>query len=321
MEVLREELPGLQYRISMGIQTFDDVQLARMGRSAIGGPVAVEKAVLAARELGFSTSGDLLFNLPGQSRSQMLADVDRAIELGLEQVCVYHLVLFEGLGTEWSRNPAMLAALPSNSEACANWLAVRERLLERGFVQVTLTNFERAEVRGTPRSFRYEPYGFSPERYDILGVGPAALNVLDGGRGWLKTANPEGASEYLAARAKGYSAERYLALGAWDQRLLYLTRKVATLGIERSGYRSWFTSDPFDDFGRELTALLDAGLLREEGERLSLTPEGMFYGDTIAGTLAWRQVQRMRAVDLIHPSTERLSYDETLDASLWNPMG
>lgn len=97
--------------------------------------------------------------------------------------------------------------------------------------------------------------------------------------------------------------------------------QVATLGIERSGYRAWFTSDPFDDFGRELTALLDAGLLREEGERLALTPEGMFYGDTIAGTLAWRQVQSMRAVDLIHPSTERLSYDEALDESLWNPMG
>jgi oxygen-independent coproporphyrinogen-3 oxidase len=215
----------------------------------------------------------------------------------------------------------MLASLPSNSEACANWLAVRERLMERGFVQATLTNFERAEVRGTPRSFRYEPYGFSPERYDILGVGPAALNVFDGGRGWLKTANPEGASDYLAARARGYTAERFLALGAWDQRLLYLTRKVATLGIDRSGYRAWFKRDPFEDFGRELTALLDAGLLSEEGERLALTPEGMFYGDTVAGTLAWRQVQAMRALDLLQPSSERLSYDEALDASLWDPMG
>ncbi|XXF80207.1 radical SAM protein [Myxococcaceae bacterium GXIMD 01537] len=328
LEVLREELPGLRYRISMGIQTFDDAQLARMGRNAIGGPSAVEKAVRAAKEQGFSTSGDLLFNLPGQSRAQMLADVDRAIELGLEQVCVYHLVLFEGLGTEWSKDPALLAAVPPNDTACANWLAVRERLLEQGFVQTTLTNFERARVRGTPRSFRYEPYGFSPERYDIIGFGPAALNVWMAGS-WasgLKTANPEGASDYLAARARKRNAERFLALGDQDMRLLYLTRKVALLGIDRAAYRALFKADPLEHFGRELTALLEAGLLTEQGTRLNLTPEGMFYGDTVAGTLAWRQVQLMRALDLLDPRSgtndmERLSYDARLDDSLWDPMG
>ncbi len=328
LKVLREELPGLQYRISMGIQTFDDAQLERMGRTAIGGPAAVEKAVHAAKELGFSTSGDLLFNLPGQSRAQMLADVDRAIELGLDQVCVYHLVLFEGLGTEWSKDPAMLAAVPPNDTACANWLAVRERLLEQGFVQTTLTNFERARVRGTPHSFRYEPYGFSPERYDIIGFGPAALNVwvVGGWKSGLKTANPEGASDYLATRARRRSAERFLGLGAEDMRLLYLTRKVAMLGIDRAAYRALFKDDPLEHFGRELTALLGAGLLTEQGDRLSLTPEGMFYGDTVAGTLAWRQVQLMRALDLLDPRSganeeERLTYDSSLDSSLWDPMG
>ncbi|WP_164018317.1 radical SAM protein [Pyxidicoccus trucidator] len=321
LEVLREELPDLYYRISMGIQTFDDAQLARMGRTAIGGPVAVEKAVLAARDQGFSCSGDLLFNLPGQSREQMLADVDRAIDLGLDQVCVYHLVLFEGLGTEWSKQPALLAALPSNTEACANWLAVRERLLEQGFVQTTLTNFERASLRGTPRSFRYEPYGFSPETYDVFGFGPAALNIFDAQFGWLKTANPEGAGDYLAARARGRTAERMLLLGGWDKRLLYLTRKVALLGIDSAAYRAWCKTELFDDFGRELTALLDAGLLAQVGERLELTPEGMFYGDTIAGTLAWRRVRSGQALDVVEPNKHRLSYDEELDASVYSAMG
>jgi oxygen-independent coproporphyrinogen-3 oxidase len=332
LEVLREELPDMQHRISMGIQTFDDAQLARMGRSAIGGPAAVEKAVNAAREWGFSTSGDLLFNLPGQSGAQMLADVDRAIDLGLEQICVYHLVLFEGLGTEWSKNPALLSAVPSNDVACANWLAVRERLLERGFVQTTLTNFERKEVRGTPRSFRYEPYGFAPEQYDILGFGPAALNVWtdmspDAGVG-LKTANAEGASAYLSARAGGRTADRVLGLGRLDLRLLYLTRRVAMLSMDRTAYRALFKSDLLEDFGREITALLEAGLLSEEGERLTLTPEGMFYGDTIAGLLAWRQVQAMRALDVLAPQPftflgrqERLTYDPNLDFSLWSSMG
>ena len=85
--------------------------------------------------------------------------------------------------------------------------AVRERLLEQGFIQTTLTNFERAKLQGTPRSFRYEPYGFSPETYDVFGFGPAALNIFDAQFGWLKTANPEVAGDYLAARARGRTAE------------------------------------------------------------------------------------------------------------------
>lgn len=54
----------------------------------------------------------------------------------------------------------------------------------------------------------------------------------------------------------------------------------------------------------------------------------MFYGDTIAGTLAWRQVQTMRALDLLaprqddsHGGRERLSYDSDLELSLWSSMG
>jgi len=84
-------------------------------------------------------------------------------------------------------------------------------------------------------------------------------------------------------------------------------RKVAMLGVDRAAYRAWFSSDVFQDFGHELSALLDAGLLTEQGERLSLTPEGMFYGDTVAGTLAWRRVQTMRAFDALAPRSTRLA--------------
>jgi hypothetical protein len=98
------------------------------------------------------------------------------------------------------------------------------------------------------------------------------------------------------------------------------------LGVDRAAYRAWFSSDVFQDFGHELSALLDAGLLTEQGERLSLTPEGMFYGDTVAGTLAWRRVQTMRAFDALAPRSTRareelLTYDSEFDASLWDPMG
>ena len=44
---------------------------------------------------------------------------------------------------------ALLAALPSVEAAADNFLAVRERLLTNGYVQTTLTNFEKHDVRAT----------------------------------------------------------------------------------------------------------------------------------------------------------------------------
>ena len=56
--------------------------------------------------------------------------------------------MFAGLGTEWSRDPALVASLPTNAAAAENWLQLRELLLESGFNQTTLTNFEQT---GIPR--------------------------------------------------------------------------------------------------------------------------------------------------------------------------
>jgi oxygen-independent coproporphyrinogen-3 oxidase len=337
LEVLCDELPARSRRISMGIQTFDPKQLERMGRTAFGDRAVFERVVREANALGYATSGDLLFDLPGQGREQMLTDVDAAVALGLDQVCLYHLVMFEGLGTEWSKDRTLMASLPSNIEACENWLAVRARLLGHGFEQVTLTNFERRSSREAGRSFRYEPAGFSPETHDLIGFGPSGITMASAG--WphrmVKWLNPESAAEYDQAVARAESsnescrvAERFLVMDNWDTRLLYLTRKVALLGFSRASYRSYFHADPFDDFPHELEALVDAGLLSvdDPGDRVSLTPKGMFYGDTVAGTLAWRQVQHMRSLEhWVQQSgvgwRNRMSYNQSLDSSLFDPMG
>src|SRR5262249_43954068 len=45
---LREELPARAFRVSMGIQTFDDAQLRRMGRTAFGDAATFADVVRAA---------------------------------------------------------------------------------------------------------------------------------------------------------------------------------------------------------------------------------------------------------------------------------
>ena len=69
--------------------------------------------------------------------------------------------------------------------------------------------------------------------------------------------------------------ERYFLFGKRDLQLLYLTRKIARLGIDRAAYRQWFQVDCLDDFPLEFAAVAQEGFLEVNDSRMSLTPRGM----------------------------------------------
>jgi oxygen-independent coproporphyrinogen-3 oxidase len=70
-----------------------------------------------------------------------------------------------------------VASLPSNAVAADNWLELQEFLLDLGFNQTTLTNFEKREFQGSDRRFVYEEMSFQPDRYDMIGLGPSAISA------------------------------------------------------------------------------------------------------------------------------------------------
>src|SRR5262249_2137255 len=61
IDLLLQVIPARHYRISMGIQTFDEGQLRRMGRLAFGTADTFREVVDAAHARGFTVSADLLF--------------------------------------------------------------------------------------------------------------------------------------------------------------------------------------------------------------------------------------------------------------------
>jgi oxygen-independent coproporphyrinogen-3 oxidase len=324
LDVLRKALPDCALRVSMGVQTFDREWLERMGRSAFGDAATFAEVVSAARELKAGVSLDLLCNLPGQPSQAMHDDVTRAIDLGVDQVCLYHLVLDEGMDTTWAHDASLLARRPDNAAACANWIALRERLLAAGYVQRTLTNFERAEAAQEGRAFRYEELGFTPEEVDVLGFGPGGLSlrVREGMGAGIKTMNVGGAAEYRARAPKGKRIERSLVLGRMDMKILWLTRRVALLGLERAAYTRLFYADVLDEFGDEIEACVSRGLCEVTAERVALTPEGMFYADSVAGLFAARRVEEMKLKRRLRQEREpyanswRHSYDDAQDDEL-----
>ncbi len=318
LDVMRDTLNARHYRLSMGIQTFDESRLKEMGRAAFGTPDTFREVIELGHKLGFTTSADLLFNLPGQTLDQMKDDLRRALDLGLDHIGLYHLVLFRGLGTPWADDDDMLTELPGNEQACDHWQALRELLIARGFTQTSLTNFEQGRYKHRSERYQYEECSFKPDEYEVIGFGPSAISYAatkDFGFG-LKAMNPAGADEYRAAVATGTRVwNKAFVYRALDQKVLWLTRRLAALEIDRARYRALFGTDVLADFGEQINAARDAGLLNVTDRVIRPTPRGMFFADSVAAILASPAIRARRDLgpaiigsdapkELLHDATE-----------------
>lgn len=299
-----ESLSVRHRRVSMGVQTFDREQIRRMGREAFGDESTVKKVVSKAHARGLTASGDFLFNLPHQSLAQMLDDVQRAVGAGLDQICVYNLVLYEGLGTPWSKDPALVAAVPKSNEGAENWLAVRDALLASGFVQTTLTNFERAAVRASDKRFIYEDASFSPETHDALGIGPSAISAVIDVKGLRAVKRVNGKVVGEDHFPRGPSGELVFPLDAEDLRLLCITRWLSKGEVVRAAYRDLFGGDVVEEHREALEACVAEKLVTIDDRAASLTPLGMYYADTVVGVLTARRAALLRAQGAGHSTLD-----------------
>lgn len=291
----------------MGVQTLDPEWLRRMGRQAYGDVQDMTRLNDLAHGRDLRTSCDMLIDLPGQSLEQILEDLDGAIRIGFDQVCVYHLVLYEGLGTEWSKDPGMLERLPPNDVAAERWAVVRAFMADRGFIQTTLTNFERREVIAEGRNFIYERYEMELHNHDFIGFGPAAITrvsppTLTHG---LKITNPELSTDYLSRLAQtrnGLPWERYFEFEQRDMEILYLTRHIGRGRVDLLGFQRYFGRPVEAAFPKMWPQLLAQGWVEAEGQLTSL---GNSYADSFAGSLAWLRTVEIEALDSLRLQQER----------------
>ena len=82
-------------RISIGVQSFNDVELKFLGR--LHSSDDADSAVLLARECGFNNIGiDLIYGIPGQSGSEWRKTLDKAVSLSPEHISAYELTVEDG---------------------------------------------------------------------------------------------------------------------------------------------------------------------------------------------------------------------------------
>ena len=82
-------------RVSMGVQSFDDGQLAMLNRRHSGAQAA--EAVATLRQAGFcNISIDLIYGIPGQTPESWAQTVGKAVALDVPHISAYSLIVEEG---------------------------------------------------------------------------------------------------------------------------------------------------------------------------------------------------------------------------------
>lgn len=176
-------------RLSLGVQSFDDLMLARLGR--IHDRRAALEAVERARQAGFANlSLDLMYGLPGQSPQQALRDLAAAAACGPEHLSWYELTLEPG--TPFALHPP---PLPAEEVLEDMEQAGRELLRSRGFRHYEVSNYCRPG-RHCVHSVNYWRYG------DYLGLGAGAHSKLSAAAAVRRRAAPAEPAAYIS----GWSA-------------------------------------------------------------------------------------------------------------------
>jgi oxygen-independent coproporphyrinogen III oxidase len=169
-------------RLSIGVQSFSDIELAKVGRIH-----SASQAIQALEQAGQSglknVSGDLILGLPGQDWQSLMLNLETLIGMGIRHLSMYCLSIEEGTPLSIHLPPDMV----SEDEQADLYDNACSLLADRGFLRYEISNFAVPgyECRHNLNYWRGGEY---------VGLGPAAASHLEG----IRFKNKPDLDAYLA---------------------------------------------------------------------------------------------------------------------------
>jgi len=154
-------------RVSLGVQSFNDMHLKRLGR-AHSSSEAVAAFELARRGGFDNISIDLIYGLPDQTIAEWSEDIEQAVKLCPEHISAYNLIIEEETHFGKLHRQGGLN-LPPDYVQESMYTELNEMLGKAGYGRYEISNFARSgyECRHNLKYWRLEPY---------IGLGPAAVS-------------------------------------------------------------------------------------------------------------------------------------------------
>jgi oxygen-independent coproporphyrinogen III oxidase len=258
-------------RVSLGVQSFNDVELKAAGRMHRRADIVSATATL--REAGFKNINiDLIAGLARQTPESWQESVMRLVEVRPEHVSIYMLEIDEGshLGKESLAGGSRYSAgtIPSDDAIVDSYEWARERLRDAGYEHYEISNWGLPGFRSRHnlKYWRREPY---------IGFG-AGAHSYDGLKRW---ANVHDSARYVACIEQGISPreqeQTVTRAEALEEELFLGLRQLD--GVDLAKIERAYGVD----LTQRVAALREQGLVELSGRRLKLAPDRLAVSNGI----------------------------------------
>ncbi len=270
-------------RVSLGVQSFVDLECAAVGRLHTGEECLRE--IRRLRAAGVAEIGaDLIAGLPHQTAASWEHSLDAATGCGLTHLSVYLLEIDEDsrLGREVIAGGQRFHAhgLPQEELAIELYARASERLPAAGFAQYEISNFARAgsPSRHNLKYWQRAPYlGFGLDAHSMLLTGRSLI-----GNSAVRFANPDDITSYGLPASRG-ELTRVGERDAFEETIFLGLRMCEGLSAEwlRSEFRREWVAG-FEDAARDLVR---EGLMDTDDQHWRLTLRGRLVSNELFGHL------------------------------------
>ena len=252
-------------RVSLGVQSFVQNEIARTGRKHTAEIVAADIAAL--RSAGIEDINiDLIAGLAGQTTDSWCTSLDWIEKLGTPHVSIYMLEVDEDsrLGLEILQGGNRYGAgnIPTEEAITDFYEYATARLAAIGIPRYEISNFARpgSQSQHNLKYWRLDPY---------IGFG-ADAHSLDQGRRWQ---NVETAAEYTAKIEAGAKPESESTPAIPGEERYFVGLRLSE-GVEPTPAEWIQLAEPLNRF-------IDEGLLERAGSRIRLTPRGVLLSNEV----------------------------------------
>jgi len=254
-------------RLSIGIQSFNDQHLQRLGR--VHSAQEAVRAVEMAKQVGFDNFNlDLMFGLPESNEQDSICDVQQAIELQPSHISFYQLTLEPN--TYFHKYPPVL---PSDESIFEAQLACQKLLAEQGYQQYEISAYAQTG-RQCKHNINYWSFG------DYLGIGAGAHGKITLGLpdNIVRTMKPKKPEHYLQQVKRDRLVQAIIVSDLALEFVMNHLRLKKGFSLETYSQR---TGLPLQSLQPALTQCIQQGLLIERQQHYVCSEKGWHFLDSI----------------------------------------
>src|SRR5712692_2264862 len=270
-------------RVSLGVQSFVDIEAASVGRLHKRATVLDDIARL--RDAGISNINiDLIAGLPHQTAESWELSLAQAVVSGAPHASVYMLEVDEDsrLGRELIAGGTRYHAhfVPDDDVTADLYLMACKRLDAAGLKQYEISNFAREghESRHNLKYWTRQPYlGFGVDAHSMLQAGGRGHDIADRGKESVRFATPDSLEAYLAAAPL---KQTLVSPSAALEETFFLGLRLSR-GVDLTQVAAEFGEEAVAEFSATITEFVGTGLLGRQGNAIQLTPRGRLLSNEV----------------------------------------